>query len=233
MRWRLRDGRCRAQHPRGLSLLPAFESWWSAPDNAGPPPIAQHRRRCRREGRTSWPWGRRPPLRPSAVPRRQSSAPRARRCPGGTTNACSRAASLNSARWRLSAYSAWACACGVSTTACCRYASCCAARLLQIEIGQPVVDQIDGQIAVPQPAVTPFQHGRVGDDRAQAVPLEQLPEQQELGVEIFVFAPPRRRWRCTAAAARSRPQRPGRPVRCCSRPASRLTKIKGCAAAPT
>ena len=62
-----------------------------------------------------------------------------------------------------------------------------AARLLQVEVGQAVVDQIDGQIAVPQHAVAPFECGRIGDDRAQAMPLEQLLEQQELGVEVLIL----------------------------------------------
>ena len=62
-----------------------------------------------------------------------------------------------------------------------------AARLLQVEVGQSVVDQVDGQVAVPQHAAAPFQRGRIGDDRTQAVPLEQLLEQQEFGVEILIL----------------------------------------------
>ena len=71
-----------------------------------------------------------------------------------------------------------------------RFAQRGASGLLQVEVGQPVVDQVDGQVAMPQRAAAPFERGRVGDDRAQAMPLEQLLEQQELGVEVLVLGSP-------------------------------------------
>ena len=78
-----------------------------------------------------------------------------------------------------------------------------AAGLVQVEVGQPVVDQVDGQVAVPQRAAAPFERGRVGDDRSQAMPLEQLLEQQELGVEVLVLG-----CRVDDGDARQRPRIP-------------------------
>ena len=62
-----------------------------------------------------------------------------------------------------------------------------AGRLVEVEVGQPVVDQVNAQVVVPELAVAPGKRRRIGDHRTQAVALEQLLEQQELGVEKLLL----------------------------------------------
>ena len=57
--------------------------------------------------------------------------------------------------------------------------------LLQVEVGQPVVDQVNGQIAMPQQAVAKFERRWAGDDRAQPVLAEQQLKKKELMVKVL------------------------------------------------
>ena len=57
--------------------------------------------------------------------------------------------------------------------------------LLQVEVGQSVVDQVNGQIAMPQQAVAKFERHWAGDDRAQPVLAEQQLKKKELRVKVL------------------------------------------------
>ncbi|MFB8830756.1 hypothetical protein ACE0DR_18655 [Azotobacter sp. CWF10] len=58
---------------------------------------------------------------------------------------------------------------------------------LQIEIGQAVVHQVDGLLAQQQPAVAQLELRRVGDQGLDAVPAEQVPEQQEFRIQVLAL----------------------------------------------
>ena len=59
--------------------------------------------------------------------------------------------------------------------------------LIQHEVGKPVVDQVNRIVPVPQHTVMQTQCRRIGDHRLDAMPAEQLLEQDELGVEILIL----------------------------------------------
>jgi hypothetical protein len=62
-----------------------------------------------------------------------------------------------------------------------------AGRCLEREIGEPVVDQIDRRVAVPQAVVAPGEGLRAGDHRVQAMALEQFAKQQELRIYVLLL----------------------------------------------
>ena len=57
-------------------------------------------------------------------------------------------------------------------------------RQIQIKICDTVVNHFDGEFAVPEPAVTARQLGGIDNDGLQSMALKQLPEQQELWIQV-------------------------------------------------
>ena len=62
-------------------------------------------------------------------------------------------------------------------------------RLLQREIGQPVVNEVDRLVAMPQAAVPAHQLVRTADHSRDAVALEQFAVQEKLGIQVLLLRP--------------------------------------------
>ncbi|MNQ80600.1 hypothetical protein D3C85_955870 [compost metagenome] len=61
----------------------------------------------------------------------------------------------------------------------------CVGGIIEGEVGQAVVDQIDGQFAMPELPALEAEFAGIGDHRLPAMALEQLLEQQEFRVEVL------------------------------------------------
>lgn len=70
---------------------------------------------------------------------------------------------------------------------CIGFTNCRVAGLLEIEVGQSVVDQIDLDVSMLEPATSPLERGRVGDSRSKAVALEQTLEKEELRIQVLLL----------------------------------------------
>jgi len=57
--------------------------------------------------------------------------------------------------------------------------------IFKIKVGEPVVDQINGQIRAKQLAIAPLQTGRIDDHGLIACALEQARKQAELRIQVL------------------------------------------------